>query len=248
MKKKIIIVIFILISGCSFLFADIFEDFHNFRIELYNIFTDSDYEEMTEEFISKYDLNDLSFEDVLTIENMLLLEKLNFVDTKEFTAELFSQNRKCDEYIKGKKLDKLSSRFLSSLGDLKSRYVNYISGSALIKESIAAKKYYTQAIKNDKYNIDAYIGYGLWLYFAPSISGGGLKSSLQTFQSAEKCARTNYEKYFLYIYESQIYLAMGKKDKANEYLDKAHSMVDNESFAKIYLKNRIKEGKPFFDE
>ena len=243
--RKIIVILIIAIKGVM-VYADVFDDFTDFKVKSYNTSIKSiDIDYFYKENIKQ--IHALSEEEQLALENMILLEKINLLEKEDSVKLLFAQNRKCDTFIDNIPYRNFSSVLLSSIADIKSRYLSFLSGRALIEESQRAKECYSIAIKKDKHNINAYIGYSLWLYFAPAISGGGVNSAINILKKAEKIAESNNQKYLVSLYLSQLYLCTNNNKKTEEYLKKAHELIDNETFS-LYLKNRIGLKKPFFEQ
>ncbi len=243
--KKIIVALIIIVVNGLFVYADIFDDFTNFKIKAYNTnIRVSDIDDFYQKSITQ--IQNLNEEERIALENMILLEKVNLLSSEDSVQLLFSQNRKCDSFICGRAYKEFSSVFLSSVADIKSRYLSFLSGRSVIEESQKAKDCYSIAIKKDKHNINAYIGYSLWLYFAPAISGGGVNSAINMLKRAEKFADNNNQEYLVNIYLSQLYLCTNNNKKAEEYLTKAHSLIDNETFS-LYLQNQMGSKKPFFE-
>jgi tetratricopeptide (TPR) repeat protein len=191
----------------------------------------------------------ISEEDMLACENILLVEECNFSpsgsDTKRsLYLSLRTQNDKCELYMKEHK--KNSVYFLTSFGDIKARLVEFLSSADTIKESMKAKDLYTKALKIDKKSAYALTSYALWQYFAPPISGGGYNAALGTFNKALNYAKTDRDKYFAYIYRSQLYVAMKRNSDSAKDLEAAHRLIPGEIFTAI-VREENEKGNTIFD-
>lgn len=228
-------------------------DFSKRKIEYYceeNI-------ELVQQNIDK-DLKDLSlnknkfkYELFLTLENNLVIEKINFMPQendvkKEIYLIVNNQILKNELYLENKKLKELSSDYIVSVADLNTRALTFLTNSKKYSQAMLIKDYYTQAIKNNNKNSNAYLGYGLWLYFAPPIVGGGYKEAYKKILLAEKNAKNDEELYFILIYKSQILFALNQKEDAKKILKQAHSLFKKETFTKM-VEGVNEKGKIFFD-
>lgn len=177
-------------------------------------------------------LNEKKFgeQELYTLKSSILIARLNNVSEKQELKELVSELKLLHEqmddfYLQSKDL---SEYFLTALGDIKSRLVNYVSGGDMYKISMDAKKLYQQAIRlNNKY-APAYTGYANWFYFAPAVAGGGYKEALKQFMKAVSNSSEKIDLYINLIYRSQTYLKLGNKKDCEKDLKSAHDIYPNE--------------------
>jgi hypothetical protein len=193
--------------------------------------------------------NAASEEDILACENILLTEICNFSppdsDTKRsLYRALRAQKDTCEVYMREHK--KPGIYFLTSFGDITVRLLEFIASGDMIQESMKAKQLYTQALKIDKKFPYALTGYALWQYFAPPIAGGGYNAALGTFNKVLQYAKTEGDKYFGYLYRSQLYFVMGRKTESAADLAAAHALVPGESFTAT-LREQNAQGKTLFN-
>lgn len=190
-----------------------------------------------------------SEEDILACENILLIEECNFSPSdsdakKSLYLALRAQNDKCEVYANDHKNN--SVYFLTSFGDIKVRLLEFLSSADMIQESMKAKQLYTKALRISKRSSYALTSYALWQYFAPPISGGGYNTALGTFNKALNYSRTDRDKYFAYIYRSQLYFSMRRNNDSSNDLEAAHRIVSGEQFTAI-IREENEKGKTIFD-
>lgn len=187
----------------------------------------------------------------LICQNILLIEKLNFSSEKDnpdlkkyFFMEMNEHARKNQKYIEeNKKVDKW---LLVSYSDLLVRLMSYYSSKEMLKTSMETKRLYLQALEIDSKFAYAYNSYALWLYFAPSIAGGGLDISYKNSSKAVKYANNKNELYLYYINRSQILYKMKKIREYEQDLNAAHTLFPEETFTEK-LKEMNKNEKILFD-
>lgn len=253
--KKIIILQLLLILTIN-LFSNDYINMNSFKKRRVSYYCNQDINNVQKliqqdlESILEYK-EDYDEELYLTLENNLLIEKINFMPTNENTKKeiyLFLNNQilKNELFISNKNLKKLSCDYLVSVADLKTRQLDYLSAAKMYAESMQIKDLYLMAIKNDKKSPTAMMGYALWLYFAPPIVGGGYKESYKKFQEAEKKAILKEDLYFVLIYKSQLLLKMNHIEEARNCLKKANSLFVNETFTES-IEEMNEKGILFFD-
>lgn len=146
----------------------------------------------------------------------------------------------------------LSSLFLTEFAKLRQRIMGYEKLPILIKLSMQAKKDYETAIKKDKNNFSAYLGFGQWYFYAPKIGGGSLKKAERTYKNAEKIITEPYQQYLLHIWRSQVYFKDKQEKKYQEELEQARNIFLNEGYNiefyggfYDYVVKRNKQGQTF---
>ena len=202
------------------------------KIEIYNNENDVDVIEKLHKELTNLRNHEGNYEEevFLTLENLIVTDIADLApDTNESKKQVYlllsEQNKKNTSYMDGKKLKKLDSAYLTSIADLKCRFIDYLAKQENYEESMFAEDLYKQAIKNDKKNTLAYIGYGTWLYFAPPIVGGGIDSCHEKFTQAVDKAQSPNLKYLALLYYSQSLFALGEYDLYEEALDEAYSII-----------------------
>jgi tetratricopeptide (TPR) repeat protein len=200
-------------------------------------------------FIRVNNAGGISEEDMLACENILLIEECNFSPSdsdvkKSLYLSLRAQNDKCGVYMNDNKRN--SVYFLTSFGDIKARLLAFLPSADMIRESMEAKRLYTEALRIDRRSAYALTSYALWQYFAPPISGGGYTAALGTFNKALKYSRTDGDTYFVYIYRSQLYLTMRRTNDSANDLEAAHRLISGEYFTAL-IREKNGNGKTIFD-
>ena len=105
-------------------------------------------------------------------------------------------------------------------GDVTSYYMTR-SVPATLLYGFKVKGYYEKSLEINKKRATSLVCLGNWCFYAPGIAGGGKKKAKNYFEKADSVAEIPGEKYLAYIGLSQIYFENKKKDKAEEYLEKA---------------------------
>lgn len=256
MKMKNRILILILLNLLTFSYANECIDMQSFRKCKISFYCNDNITEVQKNiqenlnFLSSQKEN-LSEELYLTLENNLIIEKINFTpETNESKKEIYllinNQSVKNDLFIKDKNIKKLSNEYLVSIADLKTRMLNFLTSTKMYSESMAIKDLYLTALKNNKKFSNALLGYGLWLYFAPPIVGGGHQESLKKIIEAEKNAVFDEDLYFILLYKSQLLFVMNRMDEYKKTLEKAHNLIPSEVFIKD-IEEINEKGTVFFD-
>lgn len=253
MKRLSLIVCFIYMAVYSYGQISSINDFYKAKINFYSeenpSIVISEIEKIIEQ--NKHENFVKNNELALTIENLLLIEKINFqfddtVNHEEIYLSLNTQNLKNELFIKDKKLTSFSTEYLTSFADLKTRLLSYLSQSEMYKESMFAKELYMKGLKKNKKSSIGLSSYALWLYFAPPVAGGGYAEALKNITLAEKYAINNEELFFALINKSQILYSMNRLTESKKALEKAHLLFEQEQFTKI-LGEKNEQGKTLFD-
>ncbi|UTC66715.1 MULTISPECIES: hypothetical protein [unclassified Treponema] len=236
MKTKLIFFL-LLTFNLSLSSQEIYDNFYKFKAELYN--TASEKMEISiAEYREKTEKMQISEEEKLTLENFLVLEELNVLNRdnsnkKKIFLKLKTQNDKSTAFMQGKKNSQAGKWFLLSWADIKSQYIGFLSGQDVYKEANDTKLLYVDALKKDKKFAPASISYGLWMFFAPPIAGGGYENSLKEFSKAVSNAKNNYEKYLALIFRSQVYFALENEASSKKDLKAAAGLIADENFSLV---------------
>lgn len=252
MKRKILFTV-ILIAGVYGFSQKIYDDFYKFKAELYNTEIET-IQNSLENYKNKIAAGSLTPEEQITLKNFITLEEINVLsrnkdsaDKKKIYIMLKSQNDESIAFMEGKKKSDLGKWFLLSLGDIKSRFLQFLSEKKLFTEAHETQQFYLNAIKKDKKFSPAHLSYGLWLFFAPPIVGGGYENALKEFSKAVSSAKNNYEKYQTLIYRSQVYFALDNIKASEADLKNAKKLIPNEIFTD-QIKELNKNDKIFFEQ
>ena len=251
MKK---IILFILIAAVSFSLsaytfdASVQKDLCELQKQAFMLEYGTQVNDLINQFEQRSNIEQLPEQEALTVKANVLIVKMNNVSDKNELKHLITDMKYLHEQmdeIYHKKND-LSEQYLTALGDIKSRIVNYISGGEMYKISMEAKKLYQQAIKiNNKY-APAYTGYANWFYFAPAVAGGGYKEALKQFSKAVSYSTNQGDLYINLIYRSQVYLKLGNKKECQKDLQSAHDIFPNETLTAV-IRGKNEKGLFFLD-
>lgn len=223
-------------------------DLYNFRQTLYLANADFDYTTYIENFYSEQKEKNLSEQEKYTVYSEILIQKLNFIQDKktkkETILEMFEHQSQIENFLTKQK--DLSEYLLTNYADLESRLISNMSGGEMYKMSMESKKLYLQAISINKKFAPAYCGYGNWLYFAPSVAGGGYNAALKQFSKAIKNSTKDFDLFINYIYQSQVYLKLGNKNLCEKSMQKAEEIFPGNNLTKL-IRIKNEKGKCFFD-
>ncbi|EFW36774.1 tetratricopeptide repeat protein [Treponema phagedenis] len=245
-KFSFMVCLVLLLTATGFA-QDIYNEFGQLKMGLYDL-PESDRIKKIKDFQAKAEKDSaLSEEEKLTISNLLILELANITKAEKERYLLFeTQNKKNESYMEGKKLPALGKWFLVSTADVKSRRIAYLSGTVQINEAVGAKELYLQALKQDKKFSQGHLSYGLWLYFAPPIAGGGYDKALAEISKAVSYAKKEDEKFLALCFRSQVYFTLGQHEKTEADLQAAHAAFPSETFTEL-IREINKNGKVFFE-
>ncbi|MGP1455131.1 MAG: hypothetical protein ACTTJ7_05140 [Treponema sp.] len=240
---------------CSmpFFAQEIYDDFLHFKVELYNAESEQAMQTKLSDYKQKLDSARLTEEAAVTLRTLFTLEQALFEkdangkkNAKDTYLLLTKQDKACKAFMANKKNSEVNAWFLAGWADVKSRLTAFLSGQDMYTEANIARKLYLDALKQDKTFSSGYLSYGLWLFFAPPIAGGGEDAALKEFSKAVSYAKTPEEKYLALLYRSQAYVALEDAAKANADLRAANALIPNERFTQTVIKGN-KNGKLFFE-
>ena len=249
-RKRILLltVLCFCIYGAGFS-QEVYNDFLQFKIRLYNTERQAEREARIERYRKKIEAAGLSEEETLTLLLLLAVEQADMTDksrAKEKYLRLSEYNARCTTFMEGKKSNEVNALLLVGWADIKSRLTAFLSGQDLYNEAFLSRQLYTDALKQHKKFSQGYLSYGLWLFFAPPVAGGGYEAALEAFSKAFSYAKTAEEKYLALVYRSQAYYALENEKKAAADLRTAHTLFSDELFTE-FIAQENKNGKFFFE-
>lgn len=248
MRTKLIFFLLIILNF-SLSSQEIYDNIYKFKAELYNTASEK-MEDFLDKYISEVEKMQITEEERLTLKNFLVLEEINLLNKdknnkKQIYLMLKKQNEDCYIFMEDKNMSQANKWFLVSWGDIKSQYIGFLSGQNVYKEANETKQLYLEALKKDKKFTPASISYGLWLFFAPPIAGGGYENSLKELSKAVSNSKNNYEKYLAIVFRSQVYFALENFDLCKNDLKDASVLIPHETFT-LFIKELNKNGRIFF--
>lgn len=253
MRKYAFVFLFFL-CGIPFFAQEIYDNFLHFKAALYNAESVDVLQTILIAYGEKLEKNStLTEEEAITLRTLYALEKALFEEdaqgkknAKDSYLILSKQHTACREFMEHKKIQEINPWLITGWADVKSRLTAFLSGQDRYTEATNAQNLYLAALKKDKTFSSGYLSYGLWLFFAPPIAGGGEEPALKEFSKAVVYAKNAYEKYFALLYRSQIYESLENKEKAAADLAAAHALLPDERFTALVIEGN-KHGKLFFE-
>lgn len=250
----------VLASICIFLSSNIFaydfseetkRDLYDFRKTLFlSELADCNYDHKSyiDGFEKKQKEKNLPEQENFAVSAEILIQKMNFVQDKrtqkETLLDMADLQKEIRSFIQAE--NDLSEYLLAGCADLESRLISSMSGGDMYKMSMDSKQMYLEAISINRRFAPAYSGYGNWLYFAPSVAGGGFNSALKQFSKAVKYSSEDFDLFINNIYLSQVYLKLGNKSACEKSMRNAEQIYPGNSLTK-FIREKNEKGKCFFD-
>lgn len=183
---------------------------------------------------SKITLSDFSEQEALILESFYYSELYNYIwDDKsndKMLQDIFTkQIEKNDKFIESNE-GNVSDWMYMNTADCYSNYMSYNPVSGAMKYGTKVKKYYEKALEINPKNSTCRTHYAQWFYWAPGISGGGKKKALSQFKTAMEDANTPADKFYAYIFYSQIALEQIDSKTCSEYLNKAKEIFPKSTY------------------
>lgn len=247
----------VLVSICILLSSNIFaydfsqetkRDLYDFRKTLFLSEQDFDFKSYIDGFEEHQKNRILSEQEKLVLSAEILIQRLNFVQDKRTQKETLLDMSDLQKEIKSfiQSEDDLSEYLLTAYADLASRLISNMSGGEMYRMSMESKQMYLEAISMNRRFAPAYSGYGNWLYFAPSVAGGGFNSALKQFSKAVKYSEEDFDLFINNIYLSQVYLKLGNKSACEKSMRNAEQIYPGNSLTR-FIREKNEKGKCFFD-
>lgn len=253
-RFSVLVSIFILLSGNIFAYdfsEEIKRDLYDFRKTLF-LFELADFNYDCKSYIDDFETRqkekNLPVQENFVVSAEVLIQKMNFVQDKRTQKETLLDMADLQKEIKSfiQAEDDLSEYLLTGYADLASRLVSSMSGGDMYKMSMDSKQMYLEAISINRRFAPAYSGYGNWLYFAPSVAGGGFNSALKQFSKAVKYSAEDFDLFINNIYLSQVYLKLGNMSAYEKSMRNAEQIYPGNSLTKL-IREKNEKGKCFFD-
>lgn len=203
------------------------DSFMNLRMELTRFKDGKDANKELNKYKNENTYSDFSEEEKLIIDSFYLLEKYNYIwedksNDDILQKELLALAEKNEKFMKNHK-DNINDWLYVVTADLYSCYMSYSPFSSGLKYGMTVKDYYLECLKINPKNSYCLTHMGQWYYWAPGINGGSEKKALQSFLDAVTYARNNAEKFYAYMFLSQMYYEKKDKTNASANLAKAKS-------------------------
>ena len=181
-------------------------------------------------------LTSANTEENLIIENMINLERYNYMYEKDMkSAELkpfiLAQYYKINAYKDAHPEKKFSPWFILSSGDVINSSMQFIPQAAAIKQGLREKDEYDTVVNENPQMSFALINSALWYYFAPAIGGGSKSVAKNQFSKAVEYAQCDYERFYSRVYLSQIYYDENKKEECKTLLDECDKILEGNIYS-----------------
>ena len=178
------------------------------------------------EFFSSIKKGEASEEALLAVENVFVCEQYHYVweldDKAKATGDLIlSQFNKVMEWNQSHPLAKRGEWYTLTACEVINNAMPWFKYSKRISLGMDNKKLYDAMLSSGCKKGLLYLHTGLWYAFAPSIAGGSDDKAKKYFGVAPHIGPTDYEKFFGYVYLSQIEFKMGDKAACQAHLAEA---------------------------
>ena len=238
MKKRLFFFLIICYLCCAFLSAENViseytlqkvEDFVTYRVTLKS--ADHEYAYKTIDVLRKEALAELPAHAKDFEQEQCLLESLYFAEyyehalnadgnQKELRAEMKRIMKNDLACIDARSKFEVCDWMYELTADVTAYYMTR-SLAATLLYGMKVKDFFERSIAVNPNRASSYVSLGNWCFYAPALFGGGKAKAQKNFENAENCVEIPGEKYLVYIAQSQINFENGKKDLAQEYLEKA---------------------------
>ena len=156
---------------------------------------------------------------------------------KELRDKMKLQMQKDIKCINERKKGAVSEWLYLFAGDVTAYYMTR-SVAATLLHGMKVKGFYEASVQANDKRAAAHVCLGNWMFYAPSVLGGGKKRAKAQFDAALSCAEIKGEKYMAYIAYSQLSFENNEKAVASEYLEKLLKM-DLDSLVAAIIKENV---------
>ncbi len=203
------------------------------------------------EFLSSIKKGEASEEALLAVENVFVCEQYHYVwelDSKaKATGDLIlSQFNKVMEWNQSHPLEKRGEWYTLTACEVINNAMPWFKYSKRISLGMDNKKIYESMLASGCKKGLLYLHTGLWYAFAPAIGGGSNDKAKRYFAVAPHLGPSDYEKFFGYVFLSQIELKMGDKASCQAHLAEADKISPNNIYTN-FVRYLNKAGCTSFD-
>lgn len=180
--------------------------------------------------------SDFSVQTKLIIDTFYLLEKYNYIwenkaNDNMLKTALLKQITLNEAFIE-KNPSKVNDWLYVLTADTMSCYMSYNPMGSALKYGMKVKDYYEKCLSINPKNSYCLTHYGQWFYWAPAINGGSKKKALNNFINAVTYSTTNADKFYAYLFLSQMYFDQKDSVSAKNNLAKAKTYCPNSEYIK----------------
>ncbi len=182
------------------------------------------------EFLSSIKKGEAGEEALLAVENVFVCEQYHYVweldDKAKATGDLIlSQFNKVMEWNQSHPLEKRGEWYTLTACEVINNSMPLFKYSKRISLGMDQKKLYDTMLSAGCKKGLLYLHTGLWYAFAPAIGGGSDDKAKKYFGVAPHIGPTDYERFFGYVYLSQIEFKMGDSGSCKERLEEADKIL-----------------------
>lgn len=176
------------------------------------------------------ELENVSEQTVLIIDNMINLEIYNYM----YQKDMYSDNLKTfitDQYNKNVDFEETQKNvsyspwYYFSRGDIYNSTMQFLAQSTAIKIGLQEKDDYDQLVESNPEMSFGLINTALWYFFAPGIGGGSKKTALSYFERSLKSAACDYERFYSRVYLSQVLFEDKNYDECSRLLKECDEIL-----------------------
>ena len=166
----------------------------------------------------------------LTLECLFAVEQCHYmreIDAKSAAAKdfLMEQYNKVDAWNQNHPVESRSEWYNLASYEVVNTAMPYIKYSRKVAYAMEEKKSYAAMIAAKSGKGLLYLDSGLWYAFAPAIAGGDQAKALEFFEKATKIGPSDYEKFFGFVYLSQMQFKRGDTAVCFSLLDQADALL-----------------------
>lgn len=182
------------------------------------------------EFFSSIDKSQVGDEALLTFENFFAIEQYRFMweidgKTKALDDFILTQFNKVMDWNKSRPLENHSVWYKISSCEVINSSLALFKYKQRIALAMEVKNIYDALLAQKPCCGCLYLNVGLWNAFAPAIAGGSDSKALERFEIAARMGPSGYEKFWGFVYVSQMQFKLGDKDASEKTLQEADKIL-----------------------
>ena len=203
------------------------------------------------EFFSSIEGESVGQEALLACENNFVLERYHFLweiddkskETNDCVLEQYKKTVAWNAAHPEKERNPLYSLTAYEMANAAMPLMKY---SQKISVGLEEKKFYDAMTKQNFPSGDLYLNAGLWYAFAPAFGGGSDAKAAEYFANAARIGPTDYEKFFGYVFLSQIDWKKGDAASWEKNLQAADALLPGNVYTD-FVRRVNKAGADIFE-
>ena len=190
-------------------------------------------------------------EATLALECLFAVEQFHYmreIDAKSSASKdfLMEQYNKVDAWNQGHPAESRSEWYNLASYEVVNTAMPYIKYSKKVAYAMEEKKVYGAMADSNCQKGLLYLDAGLWRAFAPAIAGGNEAKALEYFEKATKIGPSDYEKFFGFVYLSQMDFKRGDLNSCLARLDQADALLPGNVYIP-FVRRLNKAGSDIFE-